>query len=331
MLNVAIVGGGWRAKTYIELIKRFSNDFNICAVVVRNPKTAVEIAGMGVNVVDGVDKLRGLQVDFAITSVSKLNHLAVCKELANLDIPILAETPVGIDEEHYKGFLELAKKRKIQVAEQYALAPGISALIKLVKSGEIGEVNSVYISACHDYHAISVIRQILGVSEVSEVKSFDLPDEFIETEWRGNKFKPEVKEHIRKLALIKFGNKYAVYDFCSAQYFADARPPRITVRGTLGEADLEGGVKVVDDKTVAFKFERENFNGATNLNLRKITRITCQGKELYKNPFNSVLTGEQTAMATVLFKMKEYVLNGEEFYSVARAVEDCKLYDLVKK
>ena len=38
----------------------------------------------------------------------------------------------------------------------------ILVMLEIIKSGKIGEVEEVYISAMHDYHAFSLIRKILN-------------------------------------------------------------------------------------------------------------------------------------------------------------------------
>jgi hypothetical protein len=51
----------------------------------------------------------------------------------------------------------------VQVAEQYLLMPAHAARLAAVRAGAIGSPTSVQVSSTHLYHAVSMIRGLLGV------------------------------------------------------------------------------------------------------------------------------------------------------------------------
>ena len=56
-----------------------------------------------------------------------------------------------------------ARAGLVQVAEQYLLMPAHAARLAVVRDGAIGEPTSVQVSSTHLYHAVSMIRGLLGV------------------------------------------------------------------------------------------------------------------------------------------------------------------------
>lgn len=143
------------------------------------------------------------------------------------DIPILTETPVT------DGTLT----GRVQVAEQFHFMPRNQAYKRIIESKILGEVHSVRLSCCHDYHAASLIRFFLDTGfEEPEIASISLTDPVIRYNSRAGYLKsPAVIPAEEKIKIFKFKDKTAVYDFSFEQYFSDIRSSQITIRGTNGE------------------------------------------------------------------------------------------------
>src|SRR5205085_4336322 len=101
---------------------------------------------------------------FVLVSVSKSASATLLNELAERGIPALAETPPAPDLEGLNQLYQLTLKgARIQVAEQYAFQPFHAARLALVQSGRLGRVSQAQVSVSQDYHAMSLIRKLLGL------------------------------------------------------------------------------------------------------------------------------------------------------------------------
>ena len=321
MKNIAIIGAGWRAETYYK-IASLVDDFKVSVGVVRNSEKAKEIENKyGVKTVKDINGLSSFSVDFAVSCVSKANIYSVAQQLSLLNIPVLTETPAGFTEKDGENLIELAKNFKIQVAEQYFMQPRFIALNNIIKSGEIGEVNNLYISCAHDYHAVSLIRKLLNTGDkIPTVKCITIPDTYAEIYGRYGKTPLSVKEHYRKLALLDFGNKTAIYDF-SGQYFAEIRKPKICIQGVFGEIDFNSVTKIKNEEVFTNDIVYRYFGTGGNLYSTGIDTITYLDKVLYTND-KPMLSCEELAILSALYGMVNYLKTGEEFYSVKDAVID---------
>ena len=87
----------------------------------------------------------------------------VTRELVGLGMRVLAETPPASDLEGLRALRnEDGASGRVQVAEQYLLMPAHAARLAIVRDGLIGEPKSVQVSSTHLYHAVSMIRGLLG-------------------------------------------------------------------------------------------------------------------------------------------------------------------------
>ena len=237
--------------------------------------------------------------------------------LANKAIAVLTETPVSTD----------TLKGKIQVAEQFHFMPRNQAYKKIIDSGILGEVHQVQLSCCHDYHAASLIRFFLDIKdEVPTKTSVTLPDKLTRYNCRAGHIEPVIVDSEEKITILNFGNKTAIYDFNFEQYFSDIRDSRIVIRGTKGEIFNNTCTYHKDDLPHSFEIKRNCYGSEENLDGFSLLNITGNGDVLYTNPFkNARLSDEEIAIATCLLKMKVYVQNGIEFYSLHDAFIDYSL------
>ena len=102
----------------------------------------------------------------------------------------------------------------------------------------IGEIHAVDLSVAHDYHAVSLIRRILGVGFENAFftgKRFTFP--VLETAGRGGVVENgQVKDSYRIRMDIEFDSgKMGFYDFDKIQYHSLIRGTEIRIQGDRGE------------------------------------------------------------------------------------------------
>ncbi len=335
MINFAIVGGGWRAEFYIRIANALPDKFNITGVFLRNPKTkALFEKKYDVKIFDSVDNLLETKPDFVVSCV---NYNGICDEiemLCNMGVAVLSETPAGASLDQIEEFGKKIKPEwRVQVAEQFHLQPLNQAIMNIIDSGILGQVNHLQMFCCHDYHAASLIRRFLKVGyEIPETISYSLPDSVTNYNTRDGIVEPRLIETTHTLALLKYNGKTAMYDFSDEQYFSDIRKRRMVIKGTGGEI-VDDICTYLDGTTaVSFNLNRNMRGGNGNLDGLYLDSITGNGKILYKNSFiPSRLTDEEIAIAECLVNMDNYIKTGEDFYSLEEAMVDAKTSLLWKK
>lgn len=258
-------------------------------------------------------------------------------QLAERGIPVLAETPPAADLENARLLYETARRNdaKIQIAEQYHLHPIQAARLTVIQSGRLGKISEVTVSVSHYYHAISLIRKMLGVNfEPATIRGM----RFASPVWAGpdRKGPPQEKKETkapRDLAWIDFGDKLGVYDFTENQHRAWIRSNHLAVRGMKGEI-FDHRLTVMDDyqTPLHLDFKRINKGEEENQEGHYLEGIMAGEQWVYRNPFLPArLYDDEIAIAACLEKMNDYVLGGPDFYSLAEALQDQYLGLMVKQ
>jgi predicted dehydrogenase len=329
--SFAIVGGGWRAEFYMRIAKAMPERFRIHTMLVRDAEK-----GKAIEEKWGIPTVRTMEAltaqaglfDFAVVAVARGGAPELIRELAIRQIPVLAETPPATDLEGLIALHSaLPKQAKIQIAEQYLFQPLHAARISLARSGKLGEISHVQVSVAHDYHGISLIRQLLGVGFERAVIRGEQAQSLIA---RGPSRQGDPQEGgllttSQQLATLRFGDKLAVYDFTREQYFSWIRRSRILVRGALGEIVDEQASYLLDYETpVHVELRRLDKGHGGNLEGYCHKGIMAGEDWLYRNPTAPArLSDEEIAIATSLLKMADYVSGaGDSFYSFAEAAQD---------
>lgn len=206
--------------------------------------------------------------------------------------------------------------------------PRNQAYKKIIDNGILGEVHQVQLSCCHDYHAASLIRFFLDIKDAVPTKtSVTLPDKLTRYNSRKGHIESTMVNSDRKIIILDFGDKTAIYDFNFEQYFSDIRASRIVIRGTKGEIVNNTCTYLKDDLPHSFEIKRNCFGAEESLDGFSLLNITGNGEVLYTNPFkNARLSDEEIAIATCLVKMKDYFLYNNSFYNAADAFFDFKLF-----
>ena len=218
-------------------------------------------------------------------------------------IPVLSETPAGLDIDTLKAIRQdVEKGARIQVAEQYFLYPSIKAIIDECKSGTIGEPVSLTISVMHDYHAASVIRRMLGtgLEDVAITgKTFSMKVTDTRTRYEVLTEGRVVEKEEKHLIMEYADGKTAFYDFMSDQYRSPIRNRYINLRGTRGE--------IIND--TVYYLDKDNLAACKKLDIT--------------NPYGYAgLSEDEAAITGILLGMKEYVDTGKEVYPMDEALYD---------
>jgi predicted dehydrogenase len=180
-IRYGVVGSGWRTQAFVRIAERLPDRFTLDGLVTRTQARADEIVAAW-NVPAYTDLSVFLDrhpVDFMITSTPFAITPVMITDLVGRGIPVLAETPPAPDVETLRRlWQDVGSSGLVQIAEQYPYAPGNVARKALLDSGAVGEVTWAYVSSTQWYHAVALLRQMLGLRcEPAEIsaRSFDLP------------------------------------------------------------------------------------------------------------------------------------------------------------
>jgi predicted dehydrogenase len=250
------------------------------------------------------------------------------RELVGLGVRVLAETPPAPDLEGLRAlWAAVGGRGLVQIAEQYLLMPGHAARVSAVHSGLIGEPTSVQVSSTHLYHAVSLIRGLLGVGyrpATVHAREFNAPlaDPLRPSGWTGD---GTPKPASTTLATIDFDGAMGLYDFTDNQWWNPLRTRRIVVRGSLGEIVDDRVVRLADPTTpIESVYLRRQTGHDLNLEGLDLKHISLDGEVVYRNPFvGSGLSDDDLAVADLAERTGAWA-RGEalEPYPLAQACQD---------
>jgi len=328
-VNFAVVGAGWRTEFFLRIAAAIP-EMSLCGIAARNDtrRAAIE-AEWRVPCFATIDEmLDSTRPAFVVASVSAPAIPEVCVRLARRAVPILAETPPATTRD---GLVELYETlarldARIQIAEQFWAQPLHAARQTVADSGVLGTVNQVHLSVCHDYHAMSLIRRLLGVG-------------YAEATIRGTRYSASVLagpdrsgpptgerlvEAQTDYAWLDFGGGLGLYEFCLPQYRSWIRGQRVCIRGERGEIIDETVTWLRDALTpVTARLVRHEAGRNGNHEGHHLKGIQFLDSWIWKNPVSPArLNDEEIAVAQCLLAMHRYVETGESFYSLAEASQD---------
>ena len=304
MIRFAVIGSGWRSLFYVRIARALPDMFELTALLCRGQEKAYRIQKeYGIHTTTSEDEVIVSKPDFVVSAVNKSSMSDVVRYWVAKGIPVLSETPAGLDIDTLKAIRQdVENGARIQVAEQYFLYPSIKAVIDECKSGTIGEPVSLTISAMHDYHAASVIRRMLdtGLEDVTVTgKTFSMKVTDTRTRYEVLTEGRVVEKEEKHLIMEYADGKTAFYDFMSDQYRSPIRNRYINLRGTRGE--------IIND--TVYYLDKDNL-------------ATCKKLDI-KNPYGYAgLSEDEAAITEILLGMKEYVDKGKEVYPMDEALYD---------
>ncbi|NEA35450.1 gfo/Idh/MocA family oxidoreductase [Streptomyces sp. SID13031] len=266
--------------------------------------------------------------DFVIVSVPWEVAPVVTAELVAEGIPVLTETPPAPDVEGLRRlWSSVGDSGLVQVAEQNPFLPSRAAQLSVIQGGALGQVSSVQLSSTHLYHAVAVIRLLLGVGMAPvrvEAREFVAPlvDPMTRDGWTGD---GSVRDAVTTLATLDFGGLVGLYDFTDNQWHNPLRGSRIVIRGSHGELVDDRLVRLVDPSTaVESRLVRRQTGLGANLEGFALDHLSLDGEVVYRNPFPGVrLADEDIAIGSLLARMIEWCRGeGEPPYPLAAASQD---------
>ena len=345
-IRFVIIGSGWRSLFYVRAAKALPDLFEICAMYCRSSEKAAEIHDKyNIPVTTSEEECISADPDFVVVAVSKSAGPETAIRWMNRGFTVLCETPAALDLETLDHLWTLREQgRKLVIAEQYILYPRYSSLLKLVKSGIIGQVHSLNISLAHEYHGASIIRALLGISVDTafrvSAKSFAFP--VTETRNRYEVIKDgRIAERKRTVSTFEFDNgSAAYYDFDSEQYHSPIRNNSYKLCGIRGEI-LDGTVSYLDAENNPLEscLKIEDVNVERNIELpdlnieKEVSGIYFGNKCLYEPVFDLCgLTEDETAVAQMMKLTAEYAAGlADSPYPLKEALQDAYMAILMKK
>ena len=304
LIRFAVIGSGWRSLFYVRIARALPDMFELTALLCRGQEKADRIQNeYGIHTTTSEDEIIASKPDFVVSAVNKSSMSDVVRYWAAKGIPVLSETPAGLDIDILKAIRQdVENGARIQVAEQYFLYPSIKAVIDECKSGTIGEPVSLTISAMHDYHAASVIRRMLdtGLEDVAITgKTFFMKVTDTRTRYEVLTEGRVVEKEEKHLVMEYADGKTAFYDFMSDQYRSPIRNRYINLRGTRGE--------IIND--TVYYLDKDNLAACKKLDIT--------------NPYGYAgLSEDEAAITGILLGMKNYVDTGKEVYPMDEALYD---------
>jgi Oxidoreductase family, NAD-binding Rossmann fold len=326
-----VAGNGWRAGFYLRLAELFPERLQVTAVVTPTVErgTAAE-RQWGVPSVRTIrDAITGDRPDFVVAAVPWSATPQVIVEAVAADMPVLSETPPAAD---LPGLQELWSQvggsGLVQVAEQYPLYPGHAARIQIIKNGVLGKVSNVQVSSTHQYHAIALMRTMLGVgfedaAVTAHRSEFLLANPISRDGWTMD-LTPIPAWNL--LSHFDFGvGRTGLYDFTDNQWHNELRTNRILVRGSLGELVTDRVVHVRDELTVLESdLVRRQLGVDMNFEGFDLDHITFEGDVVYRNAWQGGrLADDEIAVASALERMGAWVHDrGPAPYPLAYGCQD---------
>lgn len=337
-IRFAIVGAGWRAAFYYQIVKALPDVFELCAVVESNAERAEQIRrDWGVAVVSDLEALKtAAEPEFVVLCLPQPILPDMIRRSVEAGYYVLSETFEANTAEELSAFYQsLSDPSRVQLSEQYWYQPVHEARLNLLDTGVIGSVTQAQIAVGHGYHGTSLIRKYLGIQfENCTIfgKAFHAPV----VRGPGRQGYPDREELIREeqqFAVFDFGEKWGVFDFTEEQYFSLIRAPRVLVRGERGELSNDTVRYLVDFRTpVEYSLRRISSGTMGSMGAPHIVGITAADKWYYKNPHEPArLSDDELAIAKVLENMGAYVRGGEAFYSLEEGCQDQYLSIMMKK
>ena len=325
-----IVGGGWRSHLLLRLADAAPGRLNAAGVVTRTADAGERVtARWGVPTYRTIDELlKAEDVDYVVAAVSWPAMPGVIRDLVAAGMAVLAETPPAPDLDRMRSLWgDVAGSGLVQVAEQYLLMPGHAARHTVIQDGAIGQATSVEISSTHLYHAVSLIRGLLGVGMddvVVNARDFRAPlvDPLTFDGWD---LQAVPEPRTTTIAALDFGDRMGLYNFVENQWWNPLRTRRIVVRGSRGELVDNTVVRLVDPTSpVESSLVYRRTGVDMNLEGSELVHVSFDGRVVYRNPWlGTRLSEDDIAVASMLEAEGAWVRGeGPEPYPLAQACQD---------
>src|SRR5688572_6094774 len=276
--------------------------------------------------------LRELRIDFVLTATPRSVTPLLITDAVDRGLPVLAETPPAPDLDGLRALWSAVGDSGLaQVAEQYLMMPSHAARAALVAGGAIGTPTQVHVSSTQEYHAVSLIRGLLGagrgpVSVRASRFTAPLVSPLGRAGWTDDE---EAHPTTTTIATLDFGEgRSGVYDFTEQQTRNQLRFRRLTARGSAGELHNDEVIRMTDSRTlVRTPLVRRQTGHDLDLIGYDTEHITFGSEVLYRNRYpGRRWMDDEIAMATLLEGMANWVHGeGPAPYPLAEGAQDQQL------
>ncbi|GAA4670307.1 gfo/Idh/MocA family oxidoreductase [Phytohabitans rumicis] len=325
MTTFALAGFGFRAAAFHRVAQALPQVRCVGAVVRAPHRRSLPVAAFG----DVAECVREARPDFLVTAVPRTANPGIIADAVAYGLPVLAETPPAADLPGLRAlWAAVGGSGLVQVAEQYLLMPTHAARLAATGAGIIGTPTQVQVSSTQQYHAVSLIRGLLGVghaaARVRAVRTVaPLLDPLGRAGWTDD---PRPKQATTTIATLDFdGGRSGVYDFTTGQTRNLLRFRRLLVRGTHGELRDDEIVHMPAPRTITrTPLVRRQSGHDLDLNGFDTETITLGAQVLYRNPYpGHRFNDDEIATATLLDAMAAWVRRvGPPPYPLAEGAQD---------
>jgi predicted dehydrogenase len=319
----ALVGTGYRARLIARIAARLPDRFVVTGMLSRHPDAGASIPQVG-----DLDALLAPSPAFVLPAVPIAATATVVEELVGRGVAVLAETPPASDGPGlHRLWKAVGLSGLVQVAEQYPRHPMTAARIAAVRAGAIGDVGSAEASLTQSYHAVAVLRAVLGVGDAAaEVRAVAHRAPLV-APWSRAGWTRDAEPHMTTttLATLDFGGTMGRYDFTDGQTRNPLRAFRFLARGSTGEIAGERLVRLNGPQTVVeSELVRRDLGGHRDYEDRELVQISLDGEPLWRNAFpGGGLSDEGLAIADLLEATGRWAADdGPAPYPLAEAAQD---------
>lgn len=334
-----VVGNGWRAGFYHRAAGALPELLRVTGITTKSSESAGRAgADHGVPAYTSVaDLLAADRPDFVVVSVPRAAALSVVRDLVATRVPVLLETPPADDLDGLRTLWRaVGASGLVQVAEQYPRYPGHAARKTIVDRGAIGRPTSVQVSSTHEYHAVALIRGILGVGfapTMVRAAAFEAPlvDPMGREGWTED---DQERPASTVLATMDFGGAMGLYDFTSNQWHNQLRHRRIVVRGSRGEIVDDRVVRLAGPRTVVNSpIVRRQIGYDLDLDGYATDHLAFEGEPVWRNAFPGTrFSDEELAIAEMLTATGAWARgDGPAPYLLAEACQDLAISLAVRR
>jgi predicted dehydrogenase len=316
--SFAVVGAGFRAAAYWRLAARLE-DVSCVGAVVRSPRRlpVPTYASIGAC-------LAAARPDFLVTALPHRVNAEVIAEAVERGVPVLSETPPAADLPALRElWAAVGGSGLVQVAEQYLRMPTHAARAAAVRRGLIGTPHQVQVSSTQLYHAVSLIRGLLGagrgpVTVRATRHRAPLVDPLDRAGWTGD---PRPRPATTTIATLDLGGgRTGLYDFTTNQTRNQLRFRRILARGSHGELRDDEIVRLAAPRTIV-RVPIVRHRTADGLDTG---HLSVGGQVLVRNPYAGLRwNDDEIATATLLEGTAAWVRGtGPAPYPLAEGAQD---------
>lgn len=332
-IRLAVIGAGWRAHYYIRIASALPDLFERPIVLVRSrEKAEVLRSEESLYATDRPEEVEEYSPHLIVCAVRKGEIFDVSLPWLRKGFTVLGETPAAMSlPDLIKIWEAKTLGAKYFVAEQYVCYPEISAMLRVLRQGLIGDPYLARVSYAHEYHGAGLLRAVLGTG----ITPFRLAGErysfpVVETMTRYEASR-EMKSVMKPqdICRIAYENgKLGLYFFNSEQYRSPIRANSIHVLGERGEF-RDGTFSWIDrqmnshrepleieERTVCTDDPNPNF-----AKVREILKITFGGETVYEKMYSreAVLSQDEAAILTLMLNA---VRDPESAVSLEETLED---------